>query len=183
MKEATIYLDTNILSRIPDLRISETTANAFANLANLGGVKLVTSQKTKQEILGTRNTSRGSILQFLYALIDKVPLQTVHYSGCIGGAPIGATPIGGDWTDPLWAELKTVFDPDDAEHIVHAVRAGCDYFLTLDRETILDRAITNQDIIKKSCGKLLFVSPEEVVEAIQKQRNISQRSGPGLSKS
>jgi len=170
LEEVTIYLDTNILSRIPDLRVSESTASALSALVNLGGIKFVTSQKTRNEILRTKNASRGSILQFIYALIEKVPMQTVYFSGCVGGAPLGATPLGGDWTDPLWADLKTIFDPDDAEHIVHAIRSNCDYFLTLDEKTILDRAKFNQDAVGKMSGRLKYVSPEELVAMIKNKR-------------
>ena len=170
MDEITIYLDTNILSRIPDLKVSEETANALAKLAGLGMIRFVTSQKTKQEILRTSSQQRSSLLQFLYALIEKVPTYTVHYSGAIGAAPIGATPIGGDWTDPAYSELKRIFDADDAEHIIQALRAKCDYFMTLDRKTILNRAQHHLNELKGVCGGMALLSPEDLVCHIEKIR-------------
>ncbi len=51
----TIYLDTNILSRIPDLRLSEESANAYEKLSQRTDIKLVTYFKTIQEIKKTPN--------------------------------------------------------------------------------------------------------------------------------
>jgi predicted nucleic acid-binding protein len=167
MDDKVVYLDTNILSRIPDLRVSDNTASAYAELANIGGIRLVTSDKTKQEIRRTQNQVRNSLLQFLWVLIEKVPMQTVYYSGCFGSAPFGATPLGGDWEDPLYSDLRKVFEPDDAEHIVQAVRANCDYFLTLDRESILDRVEKNEAVVSTLCGRMTFVSPDELIKQLR----------------
>lgn len=170
MEETTVYLDTNILSRIPDLKVSEETAGALAKLAGLGMVRFVTSQKTKQEILQTPNPHRNSLLQFLHALIEKVQTVPVYFSGAIGGAPIGATPIGGDWTDPTYSKLKSIFDKDDAEHIVQALKAKCDYFMTLDEKTILRRVKANAEEVREICRGMKLLSPTGVVDAIQAKR-------------
>jgi hypothetical protein len=90
-------------------------------------------------------------------------------SGAIGGAPLGATPIGGDWTDPLYEQLSSIFDPDDAEHIVHAVREDCDYFLTLDEESILKRARAHTSAVTALCRKLKFVSPQDLAVELRPQ--------------
>lgn len=170
MEETTVYLDTNILSRIPDLQVSEDTGKALAKLARMGMIRFVTSQKTKQEILKTPNPHRSSLLQFLHALIEKVRTVPVYYSGAIGGAPIGATPFGGDWTDPSYAQLKRIFDDNDAEHIVQALRAECDYFMTLDQKTILGRAKNHAEEVESICGKMVLLSPEDVVKIIEATR-------------
>lgn len=162
MEQQTVYLDVNILSRIPDLRVTEGTANALQAISRSGKFKFVTSQKTLQEILQTQDAKRSAMLQFLFMLLEKVKFHTVYYSGCVGGAPIGATPINGDWEDSLYVNLKGYFDPDDAEHIVQAVRAKCDFFLTLDKDTILDRATAHEEGISRLCGKMAFVSPEQL---------------------
>lgn len=90
-----VYMDTCVLSRIVDVRLKETTALAYAEIVERGGVQLVTSHKTRTEVLATANPVRKSLLQFLVALVQKVPLRTLHLSGAIGGAPVGAVPIGG----------------------------------------------------------------------------------------
>ena len=130
-----VYLDTNIVSRLSDVRVTPATADAYAALADMQVVEFVTSEKSRQEVRQATNPTRNAVLQLLVSFIDKVSAQTIRLSGAVGGAPIGATPLGGDWTDPLYERLTATFDPDDAEHIVHAVRGGCDYFLTLDEES------------------------------------------------
>ena len=170
MEETTVYLDTNIISRIPDLQVDEDTASALAKLAGMGMIRFVTSQKTKQEILKTPNPHRNSLLQFLHALIEKIRTTPVYYSGAIGAAPLGATPIGGDWTDPSYARLKRIFDNDDAEHIVQALRANCDYFMTLDDKTILSRVKKHAVEVSSICGQMFLLSPEDVVKAIEENR-------------
>lgn len=170
MTEQLVYLDTNILSRIPDLRVSPATAEAYGKLACLGGIRLVTSEKTRAEILQTNNPERNGVLQFLTALVEKVPCNVVHYSGVLRGAPVRATPLRGDWTDPLFDSLKRIFDSDDAEHIVQAVRAGCQFFLTLDETSILSRAITHAADLSTLCPSISFVSPTHLVSVLEGQR-------------
>ena len=170
MEQKTVYLDTNILSRISDLRISKKTAHALERLAIIEGIRFVTSAKSREEILRTSNPHKNSVLQFLYALIQKIPLQIINYGAATGSGPTGAFPTGGDWTEPIYEELNQIFDPDDAEHIFQALQASCDYFMTLDRETILRRASGNPTEVKRICGKMEIVSPEDLVLAIEKNR-------------
>jgi len=110
------------------------------------------------------------VLQLLVALVDKVPFEVVHYSGAIGSAPIGAAPISGDWTDSLYDNLLAVFDRDDAEHIVLAIRANCEYFLTLDETSILSRARRDASYLSPLCHGLQFVSPEDLVATLRVDR-------------
>lgn len=166
MKKITVYLDTNIISRVPDLRISEEDACALSNLAETGLVRFVTSQKTKQEILRTSNRKKNSLLQFLHALMMQVETVPVYYSGAIGDAPVGATPVAGDWIDPVYSQFRDIFDIDDAEHIVHALKANCDYFMTLDDKTILKPAKCDNEKIKAICGNMALLSPVDVLKAI-----------------
>jgi predicted nucleic acid-binding protein len=166
MAELTAYIDSCIVSRVADLRISNSSATALARIASCGRLAFVTSDKTLQEILQASDPKRRAILQFILALLDKVQFRTLQLSGAIGGAPIGSLPIGGQWTDPLWLELQAIFDRDDAEHITQAVRANCDFFLTLDKSTILDRVKTNSAAVTNLCGRLRVVSPEELVDLL-----------------
>ena len=152
------------------MRVSQKTAQAFERLAIIEGIKFVTSAKSREEILRTSNPQKNSVLQFLYALIQKIPLHIVNYGAATGSAPTGATATGGDWIEPIYEELKQIFDSDDAEHIFQALQASCDYFMTLDRETILNRVYANSTEVKRICGKMEFVSPEDLVLAIEKMR-------------
>lgn len=162
----TVYLDTCVLSRIVDARIKEKPAAAYAEIVKKRDVQLVTSDKTHAEVLKTTSPVRNSLLQFLVALVERVPLRVVEFSGALGGAPLGVMYLGGAITDPLLGELRQIFDPDDATHIAHAVRAGCNYFLTLDDATILSRARSNAERVKVLCESLEFVDPEKLAERL-----------------
>ena len=172
MKHQTVYLDVNILSRIPDLRVTEETANALRDISHSGRYRFVTSQKSLNEILRTESAKRKAMLQFLYMLIEQVEYQTIYLSGCIGCAPLGLMPIGRDWEDSLFTNLKGYFERDDAEHMVQAIRGKCDFFLTLDQKTILDRLVTHREEISKLCGGMVFVSPEQL-----RARMVAEREG------
>ena len=171
MKLLTIYLDTNILSRITDLKISEQTAKAYEALSQRTDIQLVTSEKTSQEIKITPNQSRASMLQFIYSLFHKVPMKTMRDSGCVSGAPIGCTPLSGDWTDPLLNKLETIFDSDDSEHIFQSIKSDCSFFLTLDKKSILNRVSSNPDLLFELCPNLKFVSPEEMINFLENQKS------------
>ena len=166
VKNKSVYLDTNIFSRITDLKISSQAANAYRALADRQDIKLVTSPKTIQEIKQAPNKDRASVLHFIYSLFEKVPLQASEYSASISTASIGSTPIAGGWTDPLYSELKKIFDPDDAEHIFQAAKSLCDYFLTLDKKSILNRVENNQEKLAELCPSLVFVHPEVIIERL-----------------
>ena len=170
MIERLVYLDTNVISRIPDLRVSADTAAALAQLMNLGGVRFVTSYKSRAEVLSTQNTTRNAMLQFLVGLIEKTPSRFLEYSGAGGAAPLGVTPIGAGWIDPLLSELRGVFDNDDAEHITHAARANCSFFLTLDESSILSRVNTNDGLLKRVVPGLAFVSPVVLLSVLERER-------------
>lgn len=162
-----IYLDTNIFSRITDERLPEEEAKAYAELAKLEQVKLVTSAKTKQEIDNTPSARRASLLNFVLSQFEKVTWEVAEYGGAIGAAPFGATPIGGSWTDSKYDALTKIFDADDAMHIFQAVRSECTHFVTLDEKTILTRAKTHHESLTQICGNLVFGKPSEVVAHIE----------------
>ena len=84
MNERRVYLDTNVICRVPDLQVSEQTAAAFAQLINLGGLRFVTSLKTRTEVLATPRKTRNFMLQFLVGLIEKIETFELEYGGEFG---------------------------------------------------------------------------------------------------
>ena len=77
-----------------------------------------------------------------------------------GSVYIGAAAV---MTDPDLAELQEVFDTDDAEHILHAARSGCAYFLTTDTTTILNRVPANWPQMAAGRGGMLIVSAAQLI--------------------
>ena len=68
--------------------------------------------------------------------------------------------------DPLFLKLKQIFDEDDAEHIFQAEKNDMDYFLTLDKKTILNRVLSNRNKLKEANVTLRFVLPTELVREL-----------------
>lgn len=172
MKKRTIYLDTNILSELHESDMAESIALALARLVEIEGINFVTSIKTKAEILRTPDKVKNAKLQIFYAFINKTPIRRIYIShgGAIGTGAIGADALGGggwDEPDPLYVQLETIFEEDDAHHIFQAVVGNCDYFMTLDEKTILRRVARHLDDIQKLCGAMKFVSPEDAIRLVE----------------
>jgi hypothetical protein len=78
IRDVKIYLDTNIVSRLTDLRVSDATAAAYASLAETQDLTFVTSEKSRQEVRRTTNATKNAVLQLLVSFLDKVASQTVY---------------------------------------------------------------------------------------------------------
>jgi len=74
---------------------------------------------------------------------------------------------GGVREDPLFTKLKQIFDKDDAELIFQAEKNNLDYFLTLDKRTILNRLREKEDQLKEIGLKVKIVSPSQLVKELQ----------------
>lgn len=167
MTDIVVYLDTNIFSRVTDLKISEETAAAYRQLADMPGIILVTSAKTKQEMERTPNEVRASMLLFLFSLFAKVPWRVSEYDGALNDVPLNMCALNDSWTHPVLSELRNIFDDDDATHIFQASQSGCQYFLTLDDKTILSRVKQHQALLMSACPQLKFRSPIELVAELK----------------
>ena len=67
--------------------------------------------------------------------------------------------------DPLIVELRKIFpDTADVEHIFHATKNGCAYFVTIDRSTILKKAAANFATVSSLCPGLTFLSPVDLAK-------------------
>jgi hypothetical protein len=171
MTSLTVYLDTNIFSRVTDMMICDETALAYRQLAAMPELVLVTSAKTKQELERTPNEKRASLLLFVLASFAKVPWKVAEYDGTTNGAPLGMTTLNGEWTHPDLAKLIDIFDADDAMHIFQASQAGCHYFLTLDEKSILSRARRSRALLFSICPQLKFCSPIELIAELAPHAN------------
>jgi hypothetical protein len=112
------------------------------------------------------NTAFSIVPRTLPVRIEDL-CRTLEHSGAYGEGAYGEGPYSGGWTDPIYQALKAVFDPADAAHIAHAVHSNCEYFLTLDQKTILDRVKKHAAAVKDACGGLRFVTPEQLVQELR----------------
>ena len=163
MTRQLVYLDTNIFSRVTDLRMSAETAEAYRRLADVPNFTFVTSAKTKQEMERTPNEARASALLSLYDIFSKVPWVVAERSGSFNSVGFNVCAFNSSWVHPTLRALRTTFDADDADHIFQAAQAGCHYFLTLDDKTILSRVRDNRPLVESLCPQLKFCSPVELI--------------------
>jgi hypothetical protein len=162
-KKRVVYLDTCVLSVIADdQKITLREAKALAQLAERDDLEFATSLKALDEILRTPDEKRRAILRFIFALMDKVHFHVLEFDGTFGGSAFSEGTFADDWKDPTLSQLQTIFDRPDAEHITHAINNRCDFFLTLDTRTILQRVQAHRDTVSKICGALEFASPESL---------------------
>jgi predicted nucleic acid-binding protein len=147
-----VYLDTNIISALAKHDMPELTSRALMkllDLSNMATFKLVTSEVARREIEKLEHLPPDPsldrdkwILGVMYRLLEKVEFIEDHtvlgfhnqwdrYGGV-------SYPLVQD--DPTSSALRQIgLDRTDAHHLMLAIRAGCQVFLTCDKRTILNR--------------------------------------------
>lgn|GEM_PF-1385629 len=169
-----IYLDTNIVSRINDFRLKEEDARALRAMSekiDKKEIELFTSIKAKEELEKIQQTIQRDFLLFIYNLVKKVPVSNLVVStpSTFGSISFGTSRFGGGRSteNPLLIKLKTIFDKDDAEHIFQAERSNMDFFLTLDKKSIIDRINDSPDDFRKIGLKINIVLPVDLSNILE----------------
>ncbi len=137
------YLDNTLVSAMgkQEHQSDLVALTALFALRDAGVISLVTSEVTHREVQRYKSSSRPDI-EKVYDALEKVPLvemnELVGISSHWDRHGGWNSPIFED--DPIWLGLLGLnLDPTDAHHVMVAVRARCDAFLTVDKRTILNR--------------------------------------------
>jgi len=164
-----VYLDSSILTT--PLKIDDRNAEALKKLSENPRVIFYTSEKVKREIENYKNLKGRAYLLFIYNLLKKISEENIIKSvpALFDSIMFDEATFNGsaDREDFLFTKLKQIFDKDDAEHIFQAEKHNLDYFLTLDKKTILTRVKKRQAELKKNNLKIFFVSPEELLQDLE----------------
>ena len=168
--EVKVYLDANLIfdpSKIDNIIQEE--AEALKSLSESPRIKFYVSEKVKKEIEKHKNPKKKDYLLFLYNLIQKIPEENIIKSGAtLNSAMLNSVMLNeGTSEDPLFTKLKQIFDKDDAELIFQAEKNDLDYFLTLDKRTILNRLREKEEQLKEIGLKVRIVSPSQIVKELQ----------------
>ena len=155
------YLDTNIVITLakgdfpdqiePLLRVLEA--------CDYGKGEIATSRLTGTELDKYRGTADLAV-RAIYLLVRKVPTISPQTLLGINVAGDARTWINSPilQNDPVWERLRSIGVKDlDAQHILAAVKADCDTFLTCD-DGILNRAKDIAAAYKLNCAR-----PSELV--------------------
>lgn len=158
------YVDTCVLSRTFDARISKKDVQAIEAILRRDDIELLTSRHTLNEFESTQNEKRRAALRLLYKIISKVPYEEMMiFTGGIGTSMLGATTFGGGGLvpNPLMSQLGQIFDDADAVHVFQASSAECSHFVTID-DALLERAVKARAELKELCPGLTICSLEEL---------------------
>ena len=173
-----VYLDSSIISnplKVKNFPKEEMEAlrilaknSQFAKRSHI--IKFYTSEKTKREIEQHKDDNMRNYLLFIYDLIERILEENIikFIPAMFDMVMFDEATFDGSASreDPLFTNLKRIFDKDDAEHIFQAEKSKLDYFLNLDRTTILDRAQEREEELK-SLIKICIISPKGLVEKLQ----------------
>lgn len=158
-----IYIDSNIISNILQEHISEDDFYTIGNLCEKDDITFVTSKKTREEYSNTKDQKKRVTLNLIYKIMNKIPYEnlTVEIPATYGGVAYGEAYFGGVAIreDNLFTKLSRIFpDKADAIHIFQAIKSDCNYFLTLDRRSILTPAKHNKESLSKLAPNLTFTN-------------------------
>jgi hypothetical protein len=168
LAENKIYIDTCVLSSIRNLDWKDTDRDALDLISDLEGVMMMTSQKTLDEFKNSKDKNLMVALKLIYKIISKTPTRPSMSYGGWGSGSWGAVPFGGGSTqDPKLTKLRSIFKQVDASHIYEASESGCNYFLTTDRKTILNKYKSRKTEIDAFVGGLRIVDPVELLKLIK----------------
>ena len=195
---AKVYVEPSVLSRIADylmkgaVGLRQGDKDALDHLCDQPSVDFVTSEKTLDEFLAASVPDLRLILKVVYKLTVKVRREPIQIRNPIimraegRGSRIIAP---ASRIDPLFERLQRVLDRPDAEHVFQARKAECDYFLTTDAKTILNRAAGASKEQRQSWTPLEIVSPAQLWTIVQAWPDLeplmaapgSQPGSPGTS--
>lgn len=167
-----IYLDTCTLSFLYKKDVDIKQAEALLSIIKNKDLEIVTSAMTKVEIDNAQNDYDRVVLNILYEMVGKVYAipPKIPYSGRIGETPWGV-PLGssGYITDAIYVTLEPFFkDKNDVAQIYYAVKTKCDYFLTVDKKTILKPYEKNRSVFDELIKPTKIVDPLTLVVQLKK---------------
>ena len=148
----------------------EEQQKALDKICDYDCIDFVTSPVTLEEFNKTPQAHVRVALKVFYKLINKIPnVNFIKFEG--GWSFPWKYPInfGTAVKDELYKKLKKIFQKKDVLHIYNAIKGNCNYFLTLDYNTILDKLKNDKVVneLKEICPNLEFVNPKILLEKIK----------------
>lgn len=166
-KNVKVYVDTCILSNLREGKLDENHLSALDKICDMNEVELVTSKKMLEEFLNTKDDKIRIALKVLYKIMAKIPYESLLTYQTSAFNRMGFNRGGFNsmiqGEDYLFTQLKQIFTEADAEHIFQAVKANCEFFLTVDYKTILKKVEQNQRKIGDICPVTKFVDPPKLL--------------------
>jgi predicted nucleic acid-binding protein len=139
-----VYLDNCIICALAKDDTPDPSLDRLCELIEQGQIKVCTSKHSLVEIQRCSRQDLMKTSKRFYSILSKVPYIEDHKH--IGQWHL--TDHIGTWISnpqieehPTAWRLRELLDRDDAHHLMIAIEAGCSVFLTLDRNTILNKRV------------------------------------------
>jgi hypothetical protein len=160
-----VYLDNDVISAVgkDDMPGREASPiSIISAMFDAGQVTLYTSDVTKEELDPWRGDKKPQVLKFYNRMpqvprIERQELQGFHTYADRGGTFFTWARIE---DHPLWVKLLAVgLKPLDAHHLMVAISAKCDVFLTCDKKDF----DPHKDWIEREFPPLQIMWPSEAL--------------------
>jgi hypothetical protein len=142
---------------------------ALEKIYDCNYINLVVSEEIFKEFVKTKENNIRIALKLFYKLIKKIDTANIIRFE-VGWSFPWKFPInfGVAEEDKIFSKLKKIFKNGDELHIYNAIKADCEYFLTLDYRTILNKIKKCKvaEEMKEICPNLRFVDPKELLEKL-----------------
>ena len=159
-----VYLDTCVLSKLNNSKLELDQLKALDKLSDMDNIDFTSSDKMLEEFLNTSDDKTRMELRVLYKLINKLPGRDTTETQTSFLSP--GFPVPTEAKKPLLYKLEKTFDTADAEHIYHAIKGNCDYFLTLDKKSILNKIEKYREKLEEISSGMRYVDPVALLKEI-----------------
>ena len=125
---------------------------------------------TIEEFNKTKQSHIRVGLKVFYKLINIIP--NADFTKIEGGLTVPfkfPISLGKVVEDKLYKKIKNIFKKKDISHVYNAIIGNCDYFLTSDYKTILNKLKNDKTLaeIKAICPDMEFVDPDTLLIKIE----------------
>ena len=161
-----VYLDNSVVSAIPkdDTAKESPALRQVHRLFKDGKLDLWTSKVSEGEIAKYEDEGRRKLVEDFYNLLKDVAYFDVDQLLYIAHA---WDPYGGQISSPVFDPTTSIqsllsirLDQTDSHHLMVAIRAQCDVFLTCDR-----RILCRESLIREQFS-IRVMSPSELIEEL-----------------
>lgn len=153
------YLDTCVISGLVRSQLDAAEERALLELLKRfrgGSLKLVVSEIAQRETAEIPQLHRKPHEDF-YNILSAVPALRPLALTRLGS--VGIPMPDPDWA--LWRNLTRVLSDNDARHAYQVISYGFDFFVTVDRRTIL----RHREYLCQTCG-LNVLLPSEALQRL-----------------
>ena len=164
-----VYIDTNIIDSRSSKNFSFEVWNKIISMIDSDHSTVLTSHLTLIELQQNKDVITSQIGIDKYNKLLSIPIGSmwVKPPSRFGIAKFGTSGFGdavGEQDLYYKFLISKGFTKEDAQHILSAIKDNCEYFLTFDKATILNRIKSNLNQKQRDFLKIRFIDPVEFLD-------------------